>query len=104
MYFSVGHMNMFNNKTIIFITVITSYSIHYTKLYDFNIGIALAAKHRNAEAVNHLSAALKPYLKSSQTQQILHKNGLSEYFKMGNVYENEKKIDEAIEQYRNNFV
>jgi tetratricopeptide (TPR) repeat protein len=65
----------------------------------FNIGITLVAKHRYAEAIEHFSAALAQHLKLNQNQDTHNKNGLSKYFKQGNVYENTEKIDEAIEQY-----
>jgi tetratricopeptide (TPR) repeat protein len=65
----------------------------------YNIGIALTAKHRYAEAVDHFSAALKSHLKSSQIQSTLHNNGGSDFFRLGNVFENAEKIDEAIAQY-----
>ena len=65
----------------------------------YNIGIALIAKQRYAEAVDHLSAALNLHLNLDPVQGPFNKNQFSEYFKLGNVYENEGKIDEAIDQY-----
>ncbi|MGW8300921.1 MAG: tetratricopeptide repeat protein [Desulfobacterales bacterium] len=65
----------------------------------YNIGIALAAKHRYAEAVDLLSAALKTHLTSGRIHRALNKDGVSDFIKLGNVYENAEKIDEAIDQY-----
>jgi Tfp pilus assembly protein PilF len=71
---------------------------HFAEAH-YNIGITLAAKHRYAEAVDHLSTALNLHLKLNQSKHFSDKNGLSEYFERGNVYENAQKIDEAIDQY-----
>ena len=65
----------------------------------YNIGIALVAKHRHAEAIDHFSEALKPHAKLDQVQRARNQEGLSPYFKLGNTYENQEKLDEAIGQY-----
>jgi tetratricopeptide (TPR) repeat protein len=65
----------------------------------YNTAIALTAKSLYAEAVDHLSSALKLHLKLNQFQHKSDKRGLSENFESGNVYENEAKIEAAIDQY-----
>jgi tetratricopeptide (TPR) repeat protein len=71
---------------------------HFAEAH-YNIGIVLAAKHRNPEAVDHFASALKLHLKSDPLKHTSSKVGSSEYFKLGYIYENAEKIDEAINQY-----
>jgi tetratricopeptide (TPR) repeat protein len=65
----------------------------------YNIAIALVEKQRYAEAINHFSEALTLNSKLNQTQQVRTAEKLSPYFKLGNTYENQGKLDKAIEQY-----
>lgn len=65
----------------------------------YNIAIALVAKHRHAEAIDHFSEALKLNSKLNQIKSARNLEGLSPYFELGNTYENQEKLDEAIEQY-----
>jgi tetratricopeptide (TPR) repeat protein len=65
----------------------------------YNIGIVMAAIHRQPEAIEHLASALKLYLKSDPLQLAADNAGLSRYFRLGNTYQNLEKIDEAIDAY-----
>ena len=65
----------------------------------YNIAIALVEKQRYAEAINHFSEALMLNLKLNQTQRAHNPEELSPYFELGNTYQNQRRLDEAIEQY-----
>ena len=65
----------------------------------YNIAITLVAKYRYAEAIGHFSEALKLNLKLNPIRKTSDSEELSLHFELGNTYENQGKLEEAIEQY-----